>query len=386
MKLWTASAAVAAAALIVVLVSGCGGGGSPATDWARYTPPAQVVPVEQQQEFAVSQTVEPVGSSTSEATGPREMIEAGTAPIAPVVEYTVQESGLSGYLPVQVQSAGGSHPNLVLAIAKLMRGAIAQSAQSRPAQENVIEIDWTDPVTGIHWTGSFRQVLTGYRLDLHGEGPNTDVTVTASINVTTLSSATASLAIEGSVAAEVDLVNWQTGECEPRSGRAILNDRFRITATTEDEVTTAFNGTCSVDDRFEVLEDDQWVTKVRQEGSLGFNGTLTDETGAASGEFDLYFGVEAGEELFWAHHTGSVEAEYDLVAEEGWIEVTHDVELSNGMTGHVAMDRDGNLDGWIRDADGELLATITGNLYDGTGQIIWTDGTIEPINPVGPLL
>ncbi len=56
------------------------------------------------------------------------------------------------------------------------------------------------------------------------------------------------------------------------------------------------------------------------------------------------------------------------------------------MTGHVTMDRDGNLDGWIRDADGELLATITGNLYDGTGQIIWTDGTIEPINPVGPLL
>ncbi len=371
---------ILAVAVAVIALAGCGGGSSVRTPaWPEYTPPPDVVPEEQQAEFAGAQAIEPLGAVDTPAPSisPLDMTIAGLEPIVRVFWYLFE-----GLLP----SDAGADPSasiprsMILELVRYTRDAIVRSGETEPAAAgDVTPVDWTDPVLGIHWTGSYQETLTGYQLDLHGAGPNTDVDVDGSVTVTGPSSGHAALSVNGYVAADVEIIDWVAPECEVREGRATLDGDVTVDVEMTDDSSGEFSGSCSLESSLQVFEDDRWVTRALLEGGLDATGTLADDDLAAQGELDFYFGVPAGEGIFWARHIASAEGEYNLDTKAGWVAMTHSIELSNNMSGYAELDAAGNISGWLHDAEGEELATFSGNVYDGTAQINWADGSTTPI-------
>ncbi len=376
---------IAVVVIMALGLVGCGGGGGPAVDngasWPAYTPPLDVADEGTQADFAADQASVAIYEVAEVPAGlnPWMLSNASIDAIGNGVNYVLNSLGLfAANAPAQENRA--TPTTLAFDLAAFLAQAMPQSEdETGPAQSQTWEIDWTDPVFDIHWTGSVQQVLNNIQGTITGTGDDTDVDIDISATLG-LTSGQGVVTIQGYITCLLQLCDWDTGEYQEVLGRAILADAINVTVYKNGDTWSDFAGSYAMNDSFAVNELGQWITKHKLEGVHDITGTIgADYSVVFAAGLDYYFGALAGEEFFWAHHEGQAEGEFDSSHQLSWFTMAQDLELSNGMTGNIVVDQNGDISGWIKDAEGTIIATFSGNIYDHTAQIEWTDGPTESI-------
>ena len=367
--------------VLAVVVSGCGGGGSAATGpiWPTYTPPPEVADEGEQAGFAADEVIAAIHElgGIAEA-NPWTISNANIDALVALASRILQETGL------MAASAPDDAPaTTVTAMANFARYIAQQIPQSEgevnPAETHEID-EWIDD---IHWVGSVVINLNTINGSIHGEGPNTDADIVISGSVG-LTSARATITGSGYIGCRMAVQDWDGGVAAAGTGydyegRAYLDDYISLIVDREGDQWTDFSGTWDMNDEFAIYEAEQWVVKNKIEGTHAVSGTIGEDYAFTfEADLDYYFGVLAGEGFLWAHHEGSLSGAFD--AEQGieWFSLAQEIVLSNGMTATIVVE-DWLISGEVRDAEGELLATFSGDLQAGTGQIEWVDGPTELI-------
>ncbi len=379
MKHLIKAAIIAFVAVLIIVVNGCGGGGdgAPGTSWPAYTPPPEVADETEQASFAADQAttaIQQIGG-ISEA-NPWMISNANIDALAALARRILQEAG------VMANSAANDAPaTTVTVLADFAMYLAEQMPQSegevRPAETH--EIDWQ--IDDIHWTGSVVINFNTINGSIHGEGPDTDaeIEIRGSIGLT---AAHATITGDGYISCTVGIQEWDdevAAACTDYNGRAYLDDYISLTVNREGDVWTDFSGTWDMSDEFAIYEAEQWMVKNKIEGTHAVSGTIGEDYAFTfEADLDYYFGVLAGEGFLWAHHDGLLSGGFDSNQQIEWFAVSQEIDLSNGMTATIVVE-DWQVSGEVRDAAGELLATFSGDLQAGTGQIEWVGGPTESI-------
>ncbi len=367
--------------VLAVVAGGCGGGGGGATgpNWPAYTPPPEVADEGEQAGFAGDEAV----AAIHEIGGISEanlwtIANANIDALVALVSRILAETGL-----MAAGAPDDAPATTVTAMASFARYLAAQMPQSegevRPAE--TYEIDWL--IDDIHWTGSVVINLNTINGSIHGEGPDTDADIEIRGTVG-LTSAHATITAGGYISCRMDVQDWDGGVAAAGTGydyegRAYLDDYISLTVNREGDEWTDFSGTWTMNDEFAIYEAEQWVVNNKIEGTHAVSGTLGEDY-AFTFEVDLdyYFGVLAGEGFLWAHHDGVLAGAFDSDQHIEWFSLSQEIDLGNGMTATIVVEN-WLISGEVRDAGGELLATFSGDLQAGTGQIEWVDGSTEKI-------
>jgi len=372
--------AIAFTVVLAVAVAGCGGGGggsAEGTSWPAYTPPPEVADEGEQAAFAGDEAVAAIQElgGVSEA-NPWAISNANIDALVALASRILEGTGL------MAASAPDDAPaTTVTMMANFARYLAEQMPQSedevRPAETYEID-EWID---AIHWVGSVVINLNTISGSIHGEGPDTDVDIEIH-GAVGLTSAHATITADGYISCTVGVQDWDeevSAACTDYNGRAYLDDYISLTVSREGDEWTHFSGTWDTNDEFAIYEAEQWVVKNKIEGTHSVSGTIGDDLAFTfEAELDYYFGVLAGEGFLWAHHDGMLAGAVDANQDIEWFSLSQEIDLSNGMTATIAVN-DWLISGEVRDAEGELLATLSGNLQAGTGQIEWVDGPTEAI-------
>jgi len=365
---------------VTVVVSGCGGGGGvTGPNWLAYTPPPEVAGDGEQGSFAgdeVIAAIQEIGG-ISEA-NPWAISNANIDALVALASQILQESGL------MAASVPDDAPATTVAMmANFARYLAEQMPQSedevRPAE--TYPIDW--PIDDIHWVGSIVITLNTISGSIHGEGPNTDADI--QIHGTLgLTAAHATITGDGYISCLLNVEDWDGGVAAACTGydyegRAYLDDYVSLIVNREGDEWTDFSGTWDMNDEFAIHEAEQWVVKNKIEGTHAVTGTIGEDYAFTfEADLDYYFGVLAGEGFLWAHHDGTLAGAFDSDQHIEWFSLSQEIDLGNGMTATIVVE-DWLISGEVRDAEGELLATFSGNLQAGTGQIEWVGGPTEEI-------
>jgi len=372
---------IAFAVVLTLVISGCGGGGGAATGpmWPAYTPPPEVADETEQAGFAGAEAVAAIHEigGISEA-NPWTISNANIDALVALASRILQETGV-----MAAGASDGAPATTVTMMADFARYLAKQMPQSegeiRPAETH--EIDWQ--IDDIHWVGSVVINLNSMNGSIHGEGPNTDADIEISGSVG-LTSAHATITGDGYISCLLNVQDWDggvTAACTgyDYEGRAYLDDYVSLTVNREGDEWTDFTGTWDMNDEFAICEAEQWVVKNKIEGTHSVSGTIGENYAFTfEADLDYYFGVLAGEGFLWAHHDGTLAGAFDCDQNIEWFSLSQEIDLGNGMTATIVVE-DWLISGEVRDAEGELLATFSGDLQAGTGQIEWVGGPTEAI-------
>ena len=364
--------------VMLSLVSGCGGGGGETrTMWPAYTPPPEVADETQQARFAADEAVAAIYElgGVSEA-NPWTIANANIDALVALATQILQESGVM---------AAGAPADAPTTPMTMMANFARYLAEQMPGSEDEVRpaetypIDWQ--IDDIHWTGSVVVNLNSISGSIHGEGPDTDADIQIR-GTLGLTAAHASITGDGYITCTVGVQDWGNGvaaACTDYAGRAYLDDYISLTVNRQGDEWTTFSGTWDMNDEFAISEAEQWVVKNKIEGTHAVTGTLGEDYAFTfEADLDYYFGVLAGEGFLWAHHDGTLAGAVDSDQHIESFSLSQEIDLGNGMTATIAVN-DWVISGEVRGAEGELLATFSGNLQAGTGQIEWVGGPTESI-------
>jgi len=366
--------------VLTVVVSGCGGGGGDTGPiWPAYTPPPEVADETQQAGFAGGEAVAAIHEigGISEA-NPWIIANANIDALVALASQILQESGLMA--AGAPDDAPATTVTMMTNLARYLAEQMPQSeGEVRPAETH--PIDW--PIGDIQWTGSVVITLNTINGSIHGAGPNTDadIEIRGSIGPT---SAHATITGDGYISCRVGVRDWDDGVAAASTGydyegRAYLDDYVSVIVNREGDEWTGFSGTWNMNDQFAISEAEQWVVKNKIAGTHAVSGTIgTDYAFTFEADLDYYFGVLAGEGFMWAHHNGTLAGAVDSNQHIESFSLSQEIDLSNDMTATIAVN-DWVISGEVRGPTDELLATFSGNLQNGTGQIEWVGGPPEPI-------
>jgi len=364
---------------LTVVISGCGGGGGgpTGTSWPAYTPPPEVADETEQAGFAADEAIAAIHEigGLSEA-NPWTIANANIDALVALASRILAETGL-----MAASSPDNAPATTVTMMADFARYLAEQMPQSqdevRPAE--TYEIDWQ--IDDIHWVGSVVINLNTISGSIHGEGPDTDADIEIAGSVG-LTSAQATMTGDGYISCTVGVQDWDDGvaaACTDYEGRAYLDDYISITVNREGDEWTDFSGTWNMNDEFAIYEAEQWVVKNKIEGTHAVSGTIGEDYAFTfEADLDYYFGVLAGEGFLWAHHDGLLAGAFDSDQHIEWFSLSQEIDLGNGMTATIVVE-DWLISGEVRDAEGELLATFSGDLQAGTGLIEWVGGGTDAI-------
>ncbi|MEN6642489.1 MAG: hypothetical protein ABFE08_08595 [Armatimonadia bacterium] len=358
-----------------VYLAGCGGGGSDnGGGWGAYTPPEDVAPAETRESWAAGN----VGTTAmiTMAAGEDDPVNMGymlfglSEPIVVAIDDSIGGGG--GNAVPSRSLATRSHGSPASFILRLINRAQAKgTGRSGVQTADTTDLDWTDDEYGIHWTGTLAETETSLRLNIHGVGTNTNVTVSL-----VMSETTASLTARGSVAQGIEWYNWDTGDWDDSSdGKGDINTTMNFSLGA-----TSGSGTITSNFSEFLMEDGEWTEVFKGRGTCRLTIRETDDQATLGFTWNPSWGLRAGDGMYWQAFNASGEAEFDY--EEGYwgddysltsLTLTETSELSDGMTTRLLVAANGDISGWLKNADGEIVANFTGNYLDSTGVIDWVD-------------
>lgn len=337
------------------LVVACGGGGSSAggqqsvSQWPYYTPSPSVVSDREWQTYAAYEAADLL----------QFLVYLPTT-------MDMISHGLDAYLPAAAL-AGVRHFQGQLRRVSVTGGAGREQA------------DWTDPDTGIRWTGS----SDNHGASLQGRGGNTDLTV--SVEDTIRGSAdgfTGHLWITAKGTLDVADVNsgWDFAGgslgTTREAGIAIVDHQFKIAQVLKDGALT-YSGQIRDQTTWQHRLGGSWVTTTRQEFSLtNLHGTADRGEDSFTGNLTSRTGMPTGEGLFWVAHSSHFDADlkqgtdrYRLTR----LNAADRLDFSNRASGQLNVTDDGTVSGSLKLSNGTAFAEFGGNLLDHTDVVDWTD-------------
>ncbi len=351
--------ALALIALTALVTSGCGGGGGGIPGFSQggdqFTPPENAMSTQQQTSTLATATVRGWLSNpqdiSSDLLEPPIMLDS--------VENLFSFLGLTSQ-PSPPRPAGAR--SLVVQMTKAwLSGKLALRA--RAAQI----IDWTDPQTGVHWTGTYEETATTHVLHATGTAQGTSLKVDLEEQLP----ATAfnlSLHLSGTAAADVQVEN------NTYAGKADIWVSYSVSAAPGQAKVSGSEGL-----EWSIPQGNDWlaVQRVVVQSEL----TLTLVAGVFTADLggELTYAGWVGGGVFWIHVKGDVTASGpDNASDWDAIVGYWDGTASNGMSAHVEFAQDGSVSGWVKSASGETMATVLGNIHT---QITFTykDGTTDTI-------
>ncbi len=358
-----ALAAVALAALIAV--AGCGGGGSASPTLKPYTPPENVMTKEAQGEQVVyGSTGATVWSVAAEE-------------ITLTNFFNSDAFGDLGGFKTAAKLAGSGKP--LVGVIAATASALKSAAKQGECQSQ--DINWVDPVTGTHWTGTVEICPTSATLDVRADGPGGEVFtlyahISGQLSPSGALQGSVSLRANGTLVDPVPVWDQETQRFTTEGGQWVFDD-VRYTGSVSMELQSEAEGTWNERGTIQgqVQRDGDWVTvwELRENGNGNF--TYDDEAGALTiqGSWTSQEAWLVGEGMFWVRTDVDLDIGYDLEDEE-FTSLGLDVssEASNDMRLTLTVDDNGDVNGQLTQ-DGEVVATIEGNVLDGTVQICWTD-------------
>jgi len=382
--------ALAVVLVVAVIVGGCAGGGEALLQWVRYSPPAEVIAPADLQLLAAKQVV----GLPAAVEGDPALFAFGEIPALRNVLYEVlddvlgQLSGLGTLLPLQAQG-----PRTDRELVALMKRAVAPpQVRTQQAELNDPFFDWTDPETGVHWTGRVLEQEDGsLQPQLHGVGPETNCI----INLTLVFELGSRLRVTGSIGGPIVADVYETApvvaQLETVPGRAVLDGALDLAVNVISGGDTSFSADTHLAGEFQVPSGGDWRTVNQGEASLQANGSLNDIP-----QLDvagvIRRGVTLGPGLYWWRH----EFDASLVLEDlggiglgqsgtadvslgNQVTLTDRVSFSDGISGELHLllnDSTQTLDGVLRAPNGTVLGTIDlGESGEGPPVIHWVDGS-----------
>jgi len=348
--------------LVSLVVVGCGGGGGGgipgfSQGGAPYTPPENIMSTREQTREVAEKVVWALPIDLS----PAEIEEELSEPWAPVgaVERLFEELGAVERARTRVVT-----PQHFIAV--LMKSWIKQPIARRGRQAQ--PIDWTDPETGVHWTGTYTETEDSISIKATGEAPGTKITVSISGRVSE-KGFNLSMKIEGTVPENV----WYEDEMWVGIARIWLS----FSASGSD---TKGSGSAQYGVEMTIPMDSEKVVVKRHVGSGSLSYTVSGDQMTMKLKVDSTDSERIGEGLFWVRTQSNIICKA-LIEEDEWSEVegTVTASASNGMTASMRVNVDGTVNGWIKDAKGNQIGTILGNINtkivlkypDGTEEVIW---------------
>jgi hypothetical protein len=360
----------------LALLAGCGGGGggpAPAEDpWPAYSPPDNVVSQEQREEYVGSQALGTL-QALVEAPDDQWIFPYGRIPALANMGVGALYPALENIIGSLSVAPAPQQPSLSMMFLRVLQ----ETSRPRQVEERMQTqdaIDWTDPETGVHWTGIVELQTTSLVVDLHGAGTNTnidlDLTGSPILNGTDVVGATVTGTISGQILAEVDVINWTTGERTTVPGRATLDGDV----DGEGHWTDLSAGTFSIDSLhmladFETNSGGGWQLRDRQELEGSGGGSWDTEKVTANLTLNAHDGTTTSDgNLFWCEHDLTANLQV-MRADYSFSGTLHDdLAFSNGMSGYLDITApaglsSGTVDGKIYDTNGTtVIATITGSL------------------------
>ena len=254
----------------------------------------------------------------------------------------------------------------------LVRLAQAQPApaQAAPAQGGdgceTVPLDWEDPLYDTTWTGTVTQCPTSLAAHAEGRGEGTLVKVDLSVEYT-LGGATAELKVKGTAPQQVTYWDVPTQSDKQTMGRVKVD----ATATVEMGPGALLGATMTLRERASYEEQIErsgtWETVHRGSATIDADvQTDGQQELSIEGTFDFTEAEKVGEGFLETRSQGTFEAS-GQATEDGWesyLTVT-DARGGNSMRGYFQVLRSGQATGWVRDAQGRELASISGSLQDG---------------------
>lgn len=359
--------------LVLVALTGCGGGSD--DSFNPYVPPAEVIAPQELQVMAAREMLVLPTRALGVGEGDLQVFGFGRLPAIRNLVFMV----LFEYLD-EILAIAPLDSFLPLQSDQRLLALLQSAAKAGPAGKQVIPetfFDWTDPETGLHWTGTV--VESGGQLvpTLHGVGSGTDCTVTLRLVFELGSRLTLSGTATGPIKATLDV--YENGAFVEKPGRAILNGRFDLQAAMipGQPVTLTSQTTLAAD--FQRWEDSQWRIYSREDARTNLAGTLADQ-GSLTLNGTATEGFRLGAGLYWARHDYRGELA-GVLGEESELTYgfTDEVVFSDRKTGQVTItqtDEGPRFGGYLRAADGTTLGTLTG---DPLPLITWSDGSTTPL-------
>ena len=353
------------AALVIVAGCGGGGGGSAFPTYKPYTPPDEVMTKEAQGEQVV------YGSTGA-------TVWSIAAEEVTLTNFFMSDAfGDLGDFKGAAKLAASGKP--LVGVIAAAASALKHAAKQDECQTQ--EIDWVDPVTGTHWTGTVEICPTAATLDVRADGPGGEVFtlyahISAQLSPTGALQGSVTLRANGTLVDPVPVWDEEAQEFATEPGQWVFDD-VRYTGSVSMELNSQAEGTWNERGtiRGQVQRDGDWVTvwELYEQGNGNF--TYDDEAGAFTIQ-GTWLAQEAwlvGEGMFWVRTNVDLDIGYDLEQEEFTsLSLNVSSEASNGMRLTLTVDDSGDVNGQLTQ-DGEVIATIQGNVFDGTVEICWTD-------------
>ena len=292
---------------------------------------------------------------------------------------------LGGILPLQ---APGPRTDAQL-VALMKQVVTAQGVSTQQVEQPDPFFDWTDPETGVHWTGRVLEQDGRLLPQLHGVGPETNCIVNLQLLFELGSRLEVTGSVSGPIVAEVNYAEPRVARLATTPGRAILDAALNILVNVIAGGDTSLAANTHLAGEFQAPNGANWKTVSQGETTLQVNGSLNDVPRLdVSGT--IRRGTLLGEGLYWWAHVFTASlvlgdlGDLDLAqAQPVGNQLTFDDEItfSDGMSGelNVVLNGDGlTFGGVLRARDGTLLGTIDlGPDGEGPPMIHWVDGSTD---------
>jgi hypothetical protein len=377
---------------LVMIGAGGGGRGGVLLEWARYSPPADVIAPADLQMLA-ARTV--VSLPVTAAGGGEDLIFAfGDIPALRNVLFALLEEvlggleGLGDLLPLQAAKT----PTDADLVALMRQAVTVKSVSPQQAEPTDTFFDWTDPDTAVHWTGRVLEQDDRLVPQLHGVGPETNCTINLTVLLELGSRLQLTGSIQGPIVADVYETNPAQEDWAVTPGRAILDADVDLLANAIAGAAPNFSARTHLAGDFQVPDGATWRTVNQGEATVEAQGTLGDVANLeVTGT--IRRGLTMGPGLYWWQHAfeaalvmsdlGSLLPLQGDGEETPGNSVTFNdaVTFSDGMSGDLQIpltEEEMTLTGALRARGGVVLGTI--DLGDaGVPTIHWADGTSDEL-------
>ncbi|MBU0609656.1 MAG: hypothetical protein KKI08_17345 [Armatimonadetes bacterium] len=378
------------ALMVAVVVGGCGGGAEALLRWVRYSPPAEVIPPEDLQFMAAQAVVGIPVAADDLMAGDLGLFAFGDIPALRNLLFELIAAladQLGGILPRQ---APGPRTDAQL-VALMKQVVTAQGVRTQQVEQPDPFFDWTDPETGVHWTGQVLEQDGRLLPQLHGVGPETNCVVNLQLLFELGSRLEVSGSISGPIVAEVYYAEPRVAGMQTTPGRAILDAALNILVNVIAGGDTSLAANTHLAGEFQVPNGAGWKTVSQGETTLQVNGSLNDAPQLdVSGT--IRRGTLLGEGLYWWQHAFTASMVLGGVPEilaaqadpaENQLTFDDDITFSDGMSGALNItltDDDLTFGGVLRAPNGTVLGTIDlGPDGEGPPMIHWVDGSTDEL-------